>query len=344
MTLQGTPTVDLEVAERCVQLADELTSLGQVLAAAQAYAVLARNDASAAQIGLDRLSLRQADVPLDHRLTVLDVLARARLARGDDHGALRATRSAIDLGNRHRLLRGSADLRAAVRAQMDAIAQFGLSLRRDANRAIAVLYWVDRCHDLTMTATDMLLDNSPERGDLLAALRSSQQRLREASVDDAPALMREQARLQRGSLPPTDSPAADRIVVGDSLATSAPDFEASLSCSTTGTEAAWARSSRSTGCARIVDLGSLDEIDATVELLRRSLRRLTQSYASGVNDRARSPVCGVTPRRSRLSSSRRLPTAPDATTQPPPRRLCWFRFHMARAFRGRCCPRCRVDL
>jgi len=284
VTLQGTPTIDSEVAERCVQLADELTSLGQVLAAAQAYAVLARYDATKAQVGLDGLSLRQTEVPLEHRLTALDVLARARMARGDRGGALRATRAAIDLGNRHRLLRGAADLRAAVSAQMDAIARLGLQLRRDANRAFALLCWVDRCHDLTMTATGMMLDSIPERGDLLAELRASQQRLRAASADDAPALMREQARLQRRLV------ATDRVAGGKSDRRRQLPRNLGARLRDVVVVQYHEHGSRlgaivvAEGVARIVDLGSLDDIDRSVELLRRSLRRLTQSYASGLND------------------------------------------------------------
>jgi hypothetical protein len=281
--LQGAP-IDHLLAARCVQLAGELTSLGQLLAAAQAYAVLGRYDAKAAQVGLHGLSLRQAEVPLEHRLTALDVLARARLACGDRSGALRATRSAIDLGNRHRLLRGAADLRAAVSAQMDAIAQLGLSLRREANRAFAVLWWVDRCHDLTMTATDMTLDSIPERGDLLAELRSSQQRLRAASPDDAPALMREQARLQRRLV------SADRRAGGRSHHRW--QLPRDVGARLRGVVVLqYHRTGGRLGAvvvvdgrAHIVDLGSLEDIDPSVERLHRSLRQLTRGHASGVID------------------------------------------------------------
>jgi tetratricopeptide (TPR) repeat protein len=284
VSMQGDRIVDNMIAERCSQIAEQLSSLGQVLAAAQAYALVARYDAKAAQAGLDGLSLRLAEVPLEHRLTALDVLARARIARGDRRGALHATRLAIDLANRHRLLRGAADLRAAVSAQMDSIAQLGLTLRRDANRATAVLHWVDRCHDGTLRATEMLLDDVPERGDLLAELRSSQQRLRTADAADAPALMSQQAQLQRRLI------AADRRVGGRAVRPGQLPRALGHNLREVVVLQYHRHGTRLgavvvvDGHARLVELGALDEIERGVELLRRAVRRLAQSQASGLGD------------------------------------------------------------
>jgi len=284
VTLQGTSMIDGNNAQRCGELARELTSMGQALAAAQAYAVLARYDALAAQAGIDSLQLRSIDTPLEHRLTALDVLARARIASGDRHGALRATQAAIDLGNRHRSLRGAADLRAAVSAQMDSIAQLGLRLRRDASRPFAVMCWIDRCHDLTKTATDMMLDTVPERGDLLAELRASQQALRVATPEQAPQLMRDQARLQR------------RLVASDRRAGGKSGRRAQLPRDVLARlrdviVVQYHRNGDRLGAvtvingqARLVDLGALDAIERAVELLLRSLRRASHGYASGISD------------------------------------------------------------
>jgi len=284
VAMAGDTTVDDTSASRCLTLAHELTSMGQVLAAAQAYALLARHDATVAQAGLDGLALRRSDVPLEHRLTALDVFARARLARGDRAGALKATRAAIDLANRHRLLRGAADLRAAVSAQMDSIAQLGLALRCDANRGWAVLHWVDRCHDRTMAVTDVLPDGSPERGDLLAKLRASQQRLRSARPDDASALMREQAHLQRRLV------AADRRAGGRAFRQ--PQLPRDTAHRVEGIVvlqfhrlgprlgAIVVRDGR----AHLFDLAALDEIERNIELLRRAVRRLARGHASGAGD------------------------------------------------------------
>jgi tetratricopeptide (TPR) repeat protein len=284
VAMHGDPGIDDTIVERCLRLAGQLISLGQVLAAAQAYALVARHDANAAQAGLDRLSLRPAEVPLEHRLTALDVLARSRMALGDRRGALRATRLAIDLANRHRLLRGAADLRAAVSAQMDSIARLGLALRRDTNRATAVLHWVDRCHDGTTRATEALLDDVPERSDLLAKLRASQQRLRTAHVDDAPTLLREQARLQRQLV------AADRRVGGTARHHDALPRDVARRLRNVVVLQYHRHGSLLSavvvidGRACIVDLGELDQIERSVELLRRAIRRLAQSHASGVDD------------------------------------------------------------
>ena len=284
VAMQGDPMVDSATAERCVRVAEELTSLGQLLAAAQAYALVARYDANAALAGLDGLGLRTVDVPLEHRLTSLDVLARARIAGGDRRGALRATRLAIDLANRHRLLRGAADLRAAVSAQLDSIAQLGLTLRRDASHPSALLRWVDRCHDETMRVTEMVLDDLPERGDLLAELRASQQKLRTADPDSAPALMREQARLQRRLI------AADRRVGG--MAERRARLPRGLRSTLRDVVVMqYHRHGQNLGAvvvteghARVVDLGALVDIERSVELLRRSVRRLAQNHASDIED------------------------------------------------------------
>jgi tetratricopeptide (TPR) repeat protein len=285
VAMQGDQSPTPTMYERCLQLAIDLASIGQVLAAAQAYAVVARYDPAAAQSGLDGLSLRPSEVPLEHRLTSLDVLARARMASGDRRGALQATWWAIDLGNRHRLLRGAADLRAAVSAQMDSIAQLGLALRRDGNRAWDVLRWVDRCHDRTMAATEMVLDALPERGDLLAELRSSQQKLRAAVADEAPALMREQARLQR-RLVAADRRAGGRIPRRAQLPH---DLRARLRDVVVLQYHRYGSRLGAVlvddGQTEILDLGALVDIERSVELLRRAVRRLAQSHAQGLDDR-----------------------------------------------------------
>ena len=284
VSMQGARIVDNEVADRGLEVARMLASLGQVLAAAQAYALVARYDPTAAQAGLDSLALRQADVPLEHRLTTLEVIARAQIASGDRAGALHATRAAIDLANRHRLLRGAADLRAAVSAQLDSIAQLGLTLRRDGNRPMSVLHWVDRCHDETLRATDMQLDDVPGRGDMLAELRASQQRLRTADADEAPPLLREQARLQRRLV------AADRSVGGRTERRAALPRNVARHVRDVVLLQYHRHGSRLScvvvvgGRADVVDLGPLEEIERNVELLRRAIRRLAQSHASGADD------------------------------------------------------------
>jgi len=181
-------------------------------------------------------------------------------------------------------MRGSADLRAAVSAQLDSIAQFGLGLRREGSGSWAVLSWVDRCRGGATSIPPSTLDGDAERGELLAQLRAVQQQARAADAEQMPALMRDQARLQRHLI------AADRRVGGRA-----------------GRERRLPRDLRARlrrvvvvqhhrhgerlgavvvedGRARTVDLGQLDAIERHAELLGRATRRVARNVALGVAD------------------------------------------------------------
>ena len=284
LSIQGTQTITRDSAQRCVQLARELASIGQWLDAVQACAVASRSDPESAFAALQAIPLPRRDIPLDYRLATLEVIARASAATDDRAGALQATNVAIDLGNRQRVTRGSADLRAAVSAQLDSIAQFGLGLRREGSGSWAVLHWVDRCRGGATSIPAATSAGDAERGELLAQLRAVQQPARAADAEQMPALVRDQARLQRRLI------AADRRAGGRA-----------------GRELRLPRDLRSRldrvvvvqyhrhgdrlgavliegGRARTVDLGQLDAIERHVELLSRATRRVAKNIALGVAD------------------------------------------------------------
>lgn len=262
-------------------LAQELTELGQWLAAGEAWTVVARTDPAAALAGLRQLPLPASEMPLELRLAVLEVQARERWAAGDAGGARTATTAAVDLGNGHRSVRGSADLRAAVSAQLDSVARFGLQVRRDHGSAWDVLRWVDRCRDGSRGTDASSPDD--EREDLLATLRAVQRATRNADVDTMPDLLREQARLQR-RLVTADRHAGGRSPTSPALPR---DLAARLDGVTIvqhhvhdGHLAAVV----ATGGASIIQMGALADVTRHAEQLQRALRKLALQYAAGDAD------------------------------------------------------------
>lgn len=263
-------------------LAQELTELGQLLAAGEAWTVVARTDPAAALAGLRQLPLPSSELPLEHRLAVLEVQARERWAVGDAGGARTATTAAVDLGNGHRSVRGSADLRAAVSAQLDSVARFGLQVRRDHGSAWDVLRWVDRCRD-SSRGTDAPRPDE-EREDLLATLRAVQRATRNADVDTMPDLLREQARLQRRLV------TADRHAGGRAHTSSA--LPRDLAARLDGVmvvqhhvhDGHLAAVVVASGAASIIQLGAVTDVTRHAEQLQRALRKLALQYAAGVAD------------------------------------------------------------
>ncbi len=183
------PDPDLAAA-----VAEELASMGQLIGAAQAWALLGRWAPQRAAVGLAALPWGPVRPPFEARLATLVVGARAALAGGDDAAARRLSARAIDLGDHRRRLAGAAELRAAVSAQLAGVAEVGLRARLGRHRPADVLRWVDRCRTSGSPAAHHRAAGSDED---IAALRALQVAARTASPADLPSLLRRQSALQR---------------------------------------------------------------------------------------------------------------------------------------------------
>ena len=78
--------------QKATTIARALSATGQRLAAAQAWAVVARRESGHGLEGLQSLNLPGDEAPLEFRLTKLEILGLDRLAHFDRPGALTATR------------------------------------------------------------------------------------------------------------------------------------------------------------------------------------------------------------------------------------------------------------
>ena len=184
--------------EHATTIACELSAKGQRLAAAQAWAVVARANPARAVEGLQSLNLPEGGVPLEFRLTKLEILGLHRLAHFDLPGALAALDGAMELGRRHQLSLGASDIRAAMSAQLDSLAQLGLRVHRSRRDPWSVIRWVDRSRNASLHAHVHSIDTSAEIGDLIAQLRAVHVATRgPVSGGDFEALVQRQASLQR---------------------------------------------------------------------------------------------------------------------------------------------------
>ena len=96
---------------KAAAIAGALSTAGQRLAAAQAWAVVAVVDPALALEGLRSLDLPGDEAPLEFRLTELEIRALNRLADSDRPGALTAIDMAMELGRRHQLSLAASDVR-----------------------------------------------------------------------------------------------------------------------------------------------------------------------------------------------------------------------------------------
>jgi tetratricopeptide (TPR) repeat protein len=178
-------------------IARSLEAAGHPLAAVQAWSVVATAEPHTAARGVRRLDIRPQDAPLELRLALGEITARERWAAGDRAGAMRATAQAATLGRRQQAALGATDVRAGVSAQLVAIAQLGLTIRREAGRPWNLVRWVDETRGGSLRVSSMVAAAAPQTADLLSRLRALQVESRDPPPERALPLLREQARLQR---------------------------------------------------------------------------------------------------------------------------------------------------
>lgn len=259
-----------------IQLARRLQANGNWPDAARAWAVVARQDPALALRWLRALPIPADGWPVELQLIRLEVETRERLVAGDVASAMASTLAAAEIGRRRQAILGTADLRAAVSAQLDTIGQLGLELRLDTGRAWSVLRWVDRIHvGSTSPALPAAPTESSAFGELLGALRAMHRAGGAGGDADEAEVLRRQVGLQRrligahrlafgsarrsvGRLGRDLREVADGVVLvqyhrrGDVLGAVVVDRRR----------------------ARIVQLGSIREIDALQVRLLRAVRRL----------------------------------------------------------------------
>ena len=99
--------------------------------------------------------------------------------------------------NRHRLAVDAADVRAGIGAHLAAIAQLGLGVRREHGRVWDVVRWVDATRGGSLDVVARPVPGDAAIEEILSRLRAVQVASRDAAPDEAFALLRERARLQR---------------------------------------------------------------------------------------------------------------------------------------------------
>lgn len=189
------PDVSLPAIARGAAVATQLADLGQLVAAARAWSLLAAHDPHRAAAGMRSLPLDLARAPFEARLAALMVDARRADADGAVGEAMRLTARAVRLGEAQRLHRAAADLRAAVSAQVAMVAELGLAIRVRRGRPTQVLQWVERCRAASTEASPRI--GSEGTAERMAELRAAQVAARCAAPADVPALLARQAAIQR---------------------------------------------------------------------------------------------------------------------------------------------------
>ena len=263
--------------EQATEIACALSAGGQRLAAAQAWAVVAHANPARALEGLQSLNLPGGDVPLEFRLTKLEILGLYRLAHFDRAGALAALDWAMELGRRHQLSLGASDIRAAMSAQLDSLAQLGLRVHRAQRDPWNVIRWVDRSRNASLHARAHSIDRSAEIGDLIAELRAVHVAIREPVPDgDFEALVQRQVSLQR------ELSAAQRLQSSSAEQRHSKLLRTDLRTRRGGVTILQHHRIGSTlgativdeGGGRIIDLAPLEEVNAAQAALRHALARL----------------------------------------------------------------------
>ncbi len=281
--------VGVVVEDEAASIAEAFESDSEWRYAARAWAVVGRTAPHRALRALQAFPSSSTSWPLEFQLLRLEVRARERVAVSDLSEAFRLTRAAGEIGRRRRVLLGTADLRAAVSAQLDGMRQFGLDLRVGANRPWAVLRWVDLCRGGS-TATPSVAEGGEvsEYGGLLGRLRAVQRASRGALDPGHVESLQREAVLQRQLI------TADRILRGrhrrvdTKLGRSIGDRLTGLSVvqyHQRGDRLGAVVVRRNQ--AQLVELGSVRQIDDVHARLRRCLRALAAGHHGEVEAVAR---------------------------------------------------------
>lgn len=318
---RGDADIDVEAA---AALGRSLGAAGRRLAALQAWSVVARHDPLLAADEARAVGIAPAAQPIEVRLVRAEIEAREQLALGDVARALRLTRAAVALAGRQRLAVDAADVRAGIGAHLGAIAQLGLSIRREGGRPWTLVRWVDatRGGSLGQPTRPFPADDEIER--LVGRLRAVQVASRDAGPLEAAELLGERARLQR------QLAAAQRTsTAGHRTSLPLPGDLAPLAGE--GRIVQFHRLGDRVGLVEfgrgqidVVDVGPLGRIDAAANSLRFALLRLIagRGDAAGVRQRA-AQLDGLL-----LGALRRHEPACDTVIVPLPQhqRLPWSLF------------------
>ena len=267
-----------------IRVARGLAAAGHRLAAVQAWAIVAEHDPELALEEGRRLAVPLRDAPLEFRLSLLEIAARAAVARRDVPRALRLTRQAVDVVRREQFELAATDVRAGMSAQLAAIAQLGLELRLGNGHAWSVVRWVDATRGGSNDA-GQATSTTATMGELLSELRALHVATRRAAPADTLRLLAEQARLQRRLA------AAGRAA--GSTDGSAPRVLPSRlrDCSKAHRIVQFHRLGTRLGVAiaddlgaRLEDLAALVDVDRAVSLLRTALLRALRPGATALRE------------------------------------------------------------
>ena len=281
LSIQGSQAITRDAAEHCLELARELASSGQWLDAAEACAVVARSDPAAALAVLQAIPLPQRDIPLDYRLATLerDRPRPRRDPRSSRRVAVHERRhragqpATCDARLRRSSCGGERCSSTRLPSSVSGCGAMGVDRGLCSAGSIGAVAVLRRSHLRRSTGMPNAASCSPSSAPV-------QQQARAADAEQMPALMRDQARLQRRLI------AADRSAGGRAGRESRPPRDLRARLGRVVVVQHHRHGERlgavvvEDGRARTVDLGQLDAIERHAELLSRATRRVARTSPS----------------------------------------------------------------